>query len=219
MAFPPNMASVLSGATPAQIQRWRRSQLVVPEVRAERPPLYSFRDVVLLRSIAYLRAHISSQKIHASFDNLQHLERIVESESGVVDAVDHPSKYQFATDGRSVYVGMPDGAAFDLLRKVTRDGAQPTVFSFEAMLDTFSNFRGHNVAPFARPAPHIEVDRHRLGGWPTIEGTRIQYDTVARLVDHATIWPEDVEDYYPGVQVQHVMGAIALADKVASVSA
>ena len=219
MSFPVRMASVLSGATPSQLTLWRSNALVVPEVRAERPPLYSFRDIVLLRTLAYLRSQVSAQKIRRSFDNLQYLADPPGADAALVAGVDHPSEYQFGTDGRTVYVGLPDGETFDLLHKVHPGGAQPMVFPFEVMLGTFANFRGDAVAPLAHPARHIVVDQHRLGGWPTIEGTRIQFDTIAQLVDHRTVHPEDVDHYFPGITADQARGAVDLADRINAVRA
>ena len=93
MAFPLNLASVLTGVTPDQLRRLRSKRIIVPEVRAERPPLYSLRDLTALRTIAYLRTGVSAQKIVKAFNNLD-----------VLDMVEHPAAYRFGTDGETVYV-------------------------------------------------------------------------------------------------------------------
>ncbi|MBB5852106.1 uncharacterized protein (DUF433 family) [Amycolatopsis umgeniensis] len=38
-----------------------------------------------------------------------------------------------------------------------------------------------------------------MGGWPTIKGTRIPYDTIAQLVEDGDVGVEDVRHYSPGV--------------------
>ena len=58
--FPLNLTSKLTGVTPSQLRSWSRSGLLVPVIRAKRPPIYSFRDLVALRSIAFLRSEITS---------------------------------------------------------------------------------------------------------------------------------------------------------------
>ncbi|WCV10688.1 helix-turn-helix domain-containing protein [Corynebacterium silvaticum] len=98
MGYDISLTATLTGATVAQLQRWRRTGLLVPEASASRPVEYSFRDLVALRTIAKLRAQTSLQQIRKAFSSLSDF-----------DMVDHPSKYQFATDGKTVKVWTDDG--------------------------------------------------------------------------------------------------------------
>lgn len=205
MAYPLKLASVLTGATPSQLYRWRDSGLVRPEIKPFRPPLYSFRDLLLLRSVVFLRAHTSSQKIHKAFGNLP----------DVVDAVEHPSKYNFGIDDETIYLGTDDGEAIDILKRV----GHVTLFSFEDMLQSFPNFKGAPVPNLMKPSEHIEVRPQRVGGWPTIEGTRVPYDTIARLVDGITVHPDDVPDFYPSVTADAAQDAVDFAARVEAVPA
>ncbi|HYQ76184.1 DUF433 domain-containing protein [Cellulomonas sp.] len=205
MAFPLPLAAALTGATPAQLRHWRDSGLVVPEVRPFRPPLYSFRDLVLIRSVAYLRAHLSSQKVHKAMLGIP----------DVMDAVVHPSEYRFGTDGETVYLGTESGEAIDILRR----RGQTSLFTFDDMLSEFRNFKDERVADFARPSAHLEVAPGRVGGWPTIEGTRVPYDDVARLVDNETVFPEDVQAFYPSVSPAAARDAVEFAERVEALGA
>jgi uncharacterized protein (DUF433 family) len=205
MAFPLDLTAVLTGATKSQLLHWRDSGLVTPEVRPFRPPLYSFRDLILVRSVVYLRARISSQMVH----------RAILGIPDVIDAVGHPSEYRFGTDGKTVYLGTANGDAIDILRR----RGQATLFTFDDLLGTFENFKDETVPDFRRPAAHIEVEPGRLGGWPTIEGTRVPYNDVARLVDNDTVFPEDVELYYPSVSPAAARDAVAFAERVEAVGA
>lgn len=211
MAFPLKLASVLTGATPAQLAHWRETGLVIPEVRAKRPPLYSFRDLVLLRSVVFLRAQTSSQKVHRAFGNISQVVGLDDA----TDAVQHASRYRFGWDGDTIFIGTEDGRAVDLLKRV----GQPMVFSFEDMLASFANFKQAAVPDFQRPGEHLEVRPGRLGGWPTIEGTRVGYDEVAQLVDYETVFPADVALYYPTVSAEAAIGAINFARRVEAVNA
>ncbi len=205
MAFPLELASVLTGATPAQLQLWRTTGLVIPEVRPKRPPLYSFRDLVLIRSVVYLRARLSSQKVHKAFRGIE----------DVMDGVVHPSEYRFGTDGRTIYLGTESGEAIDILRR----RGQVSLFTFDDMLASFDNFKNEPVPDFYRPTEHLEVKPGRMGGWPTIEGTRVPYDDVARLVDDETVFAEDVELYFPSVSPDAARDAVAFAERVEAVGA
>ncbi|WP_346007414.1 DUF433 domain-containing protein [Janibacter terrae] len=204
MAYPLKLTSKLTGATPSQLHRWRRSGLVVPEVRPYRPPLYSFRDILAIRTIAFLRAETSAQRVSRAFQALD-----------LFDLTEHPSRYRFGTDGKTILVETDDGRAMDL---VDAPG-KIEVFPFAEALGLFRNFRDREVRPLDTPAEGISVRLQRMAGWPTIEGTRIPYDTIADLVDFETVRPEDVPHYYPQVSAEQALQAVDFDRAVEAVSA
>ena len=218
MGYSKKMTSLLTGATPNQLESWRKSGLVRPEVRNDRPPLWSFRDLVLLRSVAYLRSQLSSQKIHKGFDHLRELQQVESAPDVAGAAFAHPSEYEFGTDGRTIFLGTPGGEGYDLLKKVTASGAQPMLFPASVMLEAFSNFKGSEVAPLRAPSKYLELDPGRMGGVPTIVGTRVPFDVIARLVDYKTVFPGDVSNFYPSVSPAAAEDARAFSDRIESVA-
>ena len=64
------------------------------------------------------------------------------------------------------------------------------------------------VVDFEHPAQHLSVHPRTLGGWPVIEGTRVQFDTIARLVDNRTVFVEDIP-LFPRVTVEAAAAAVA----------
>ncbi|TFB71566.1 DUF433 domain-containing protein [Cryobacterium glaciale] len=199
MSFPLALAAVLTGATNSQLRSWKSKGLIVPEISASRPLLYSFRDLVWLRTLVFLRSRTSLQRISVARVTLD-----------LVDLTDHPSKYRFATDGKTIVVDDGAGQVIDLVRRP----GQADSFTFEEISEAFQDFRGRDVVDFRRPSKHIEVELRRLGGWPTIEGTRIPYDLVNGLVDNRTLFARDIPDYYPSVSVEAAEDAILFAEKV-----
>lgn len=71
MSFREDLTMVLTGVTAHEVRSWRSTGLLVPEISPKRPPLYSFRDLVALRTVAHLRASISLQKVRKAFSNLE----------------------------------------------------------------------------------------------------------------------------------------------------
>lgn len=194
--FPIGLTSVLSGATRSQLQRWKRKGLIVPEVRPKRPPLWSLRDIVALRAIACLRAETSLQQISRAFQTLD-----------LLHLQEHPAAYTFGTDGTTIFVQDPHSdKAIDLNRSI----GSRTLFTFQEISTSFKNLHGQTVSPLHPPAPHISVDFGRIEGWPTIENTRVPFDTIANLVDGTTITVDDVEYYYPNVDAEAARGALQL---------
>lgn len=201
MAFPVDLASVLSGASVSQLHRWRRQGLFVPEVSQQRPVLYSFRDVAALRAVTRLRAETSLQRIRKAFANME-----------VLDLTEHPSEYQFWTDGRTIVASTETGFV-DLVQHP----GQYELVTLEDIFEPFESRSGRSVVDFRRPRPHLRVDAGRQGGLPVIEGTRITYDTIASAVDGTTIRVDDVAKFWPGVTPAAAADAVSFDREVRQV--
>lgn len=193
MSYPLNLASALTGATTAQLRGWKRKGILVPEANPENPMLYSYRDLVALRSIVYLRARTSNQRLTRAMRTLRY----------EYDLTDHPSQYTFATNGRSVEVLVGD-EALELVEGKGQRALIPLVEVFRP----FKNFSGRDVVDFERPKPHLEVVQGRMGGWPTIAETRVPYDTIADLLRDGDVSPDEVSSFYPTVSAPAARDAI-----------
>lgn len=196
MAFPIDLTSTLTGVTPSQLASWRTKGLLRPEV-SSRPVLYSFRDLLALRSMAKLRSEISLQRIRAAFSALEDL-----------DLTEHPSRYDLYAFERKVVIH-DNGQFLDL----SHLPGHALLASLDEVMAPFTNFRGDEVVDMRRPAPNLEVRERRMGGWPTIVGTRIRYDTVAALAANG-VDPSSMEMIYPKVTPSAVRDAVEFDARV-----
>ncbi|GAA3671260.1 DUF433 domain-containing protein [Micrococcus luteus] len=194
MSFPLALTSALTGASPAQLHGWKRSGVLVPEGNADRPLLYSFRDLVALRAIVYLRAQTSNQRIVRAMHTLRH----------EYDLTDHPSQYTFATDGRSVEVLIGDEAL-----ELVEGKGQRALIPLTQVFRPFTNLQGKEVIDFEHPRPHLAVVPGRMGGWPTIEDTRVPYDVVADLVRDGDLTTDLLPAFYPTVSAEAAADALS----------
>ncbi len=201
MAFPLNLTATLTGASTHQLRRWSRDGILTPEGHPRRPMLYSFRDLIALRAIVFLRSETSLQRVRKALNNLD-----------VMDLTEHPSEYTFATDGHTI--GVLDEANNAMVDLVKQPG-QLSDISLAQTFDSFTTHSGKQVADFLQPRPRLAVNPRRMAGWPTIEGTRITYDTIADLVDGQSIRAEDVPLYYP-VTPADVADAVDFAREVSA---
>lgn len=198
MAFPADLTSVLTGASVGQLQHWRSTDLLRPEFGTQPAAVYSFRDLVALRMFVRMRQRISLQLIRKAVGQLQ-----------AFDLTDHPSQYRLHTDGKSVYFE-EEGRSVDLVRKP----GQRLLLNLEDVFAPFENLQGAEVVDFRRPKPHLEVREGRLGGWPTVENTRVGFDSVAKLLVGDEVAPEDVCRFYPSVTPEGARDAKELYDMV-----
>lgn len=196
MAFPVLLASKMSGASIGQLAYWRSSGVLKPELESSKPPLlYSFRDIVALRTVAWLRSDHSLQSVRKALATLPEL-----------DLAEHPAKYKLVKLGKSIGVVADDDPtrAIDLVK-------EPGQITLGTLQDVFAEFETHGhrrVDSLIHPREGVEVNPAKLGGWPTIVGTRVPYDVVAALIGDGTISPNDVVLYYPGVSAQAARDAL-----------
>lgn len=194
MSYPLNLASVLTGATTAQLRGWKRSGVLVPESSPQNPMLYSYRDLLALRSLVYLRAQTSNQRLTRAMHTLRHH----------LDLTDHPSQYVFATDGHGVEVIVGEDDPIELVRIKGQRALIPLTEVFRP----FTNFSGHEVVDFDRPKPHLQVVQGRMGGWPTIANTRVPYDTIADLIRDGDVSADMLRSFYPTVSYEAAQDAL-----------
>jgi uncharacterized protein (DUF433 family) len=206
VAYPIPLTVKLSGATTSQLAHWRRKKLLVPEVNSTgRPLLYSFRDITALRTFAKLRHDVSLQKIRKAMGTLHQLD----------DMFEHPSEYRLVSQKDTIVLYRAGERSIDLVK----NPGQLLIANFEDVLSEFVDRNGNTVVDLRQPAEHITIEPERLGGWPTIEGTRVPYDTIADLLLDGSMVPEDVNYFYPSVSTEAAESARDFARSIEELSA
>jgi uncharacterized protein (DUF433 family)/DNA-binding transcriptional MerR regulator len=204
VAYPVKMAAALSGATVNQLRHWRSARtgpLLAPEIATAPRALYSFQDVLALRTFVRLRENASLQKIRAAIGNLRDI-----GEAG------HLASYRLVSDKGGGIQLVTEDQAVNL-------GKEPGQLQLVAVI-------GDIIAPFAaragvlvpdllRPRPGLAVDPETQGGTPVIAGTRVPYDAVASLMQDG-VTAEQIAGYYPAVSAEAASDALDFARYVDS---
>ncbi|MBO2454201.1 DUF433 domain-containing protein [Actinomadura barringtoniae] len=204
MAYTTKMAAALSGATVSQLRHWRRETpagvVLEPEIATSPTALYSFRDVLALRTCVRLRQLSSLQRVRKAIGNLRDLgER------------EHLSQYKLVSDGTRIQL-VTDEDAVDLTGK---PGQRQLVVVMGEIVEPFPIRAGVVIPHLFHPNANVEVDPATQGGHPVVRGTRVPYDLVAELVDDG-VAPEKISDFYPAVSADAARDAVAFARYVNS---
>jgi uncharacterized protein (DUF433 family)/DNA-binding transcriptional MerR regulator len=198
MVYEPKVAAALSGVTTRQLAYWRKTDVLVPEVSADRPVLYSYRDLVALRTFAYLRGDRSLQSIRRALRTLKD-----------IGETQHLASYRLVTQGRRSIALVKDREAVDL---VEQPGQTLTVVKLGDVLRSFP-MGDIEVPDLDHPRRTITVDPAIRGGHPVVAGTRVPFEVVAGLVADG-VPPEDVAQFYPSVDAAAARDAVDFAEYV-----
>lgn len=200
MAYPTHIAATLSGATQRQLAYWRRSldnePLLAPELgKVSGRLLYSFRDVVALRTFVYLREQLPLQRVRRAVNKLRQLDDVDTLDARTGLPTRHLSQYELYTAGESIVWRNERGEFIDL---VEAPGSLRLQAVMEEVFGPFRNMQGAEVVALFEPLPNVQIDPDVQGGYPVIRGTRIEFDLVASLVADG-VEPEAIASIYPSV--------------------
>jgi uncharacterized protein (DUF433 family) len=198
-------ASQLSGVPRSTIYDWRREQVFAPDFTHAQPVMWSYRDLVLLRLLAWLRQGGMPRPVAAQKVGLVRAHLSSGSEVRFIRAT-----------ARDVILRGADDAVFE----DDRDNLLPST-DFYDLLATFdlhepidelrSARRGPVWAPhLVTPSAHSFISPSVLAGDPCIERTRIPTSAIHALHTERDLPVAAIVDLYPGLTVQAAEGAIDL---------
>jgi uncharacterized protein (DUF433 family) len=171
-------ASALSGVPKSTIHYWARREYLVPSVSAEKVRLWSFADLMALRTIDWLRQRkttpdgpdipkASMAAIKAALKRLAQLELpIWERRERCLLAVDGVGR---------VYIDGPDGLALPSGQLADRELLRP--------IQPFLSKGGAHGPDLFRPRPRLRIVPGKLGGSPHVEHTRIETRALSALAE------------------------------------
>jgi uncharacterized protein (DUF433 family) len=199
------MTAALTGATVSQLIHWRSPRtgpLLFPEISSRPRALYSFRDIMALRTCVRLREFASLQRIRSAIGSLRDL-----------GDREHLATYTIVTDRAGNIQLVTPAEAVDL----TGHPGQQQFFAINIseVVESFTPRAGVVVPDLFQPRPNVAVDLETQGGFPVIAGTRVPYDVVASLVAEG-VAPDEISEYYPAVSADAARDAIDFARYVDS---
>jgi uncharacterized protein (DUF433 family) len=191
-AFSTEQVAKLAGLTKRQLTYWAKTEMFLPTL-SEEGRLYTFRDVVGLKTLALLRRVVP----------LQELRRV---SKWLAERYESPwSRLKFGVRGREVVFLEPDTGAV----RSTRPLGQGVLKVIH--LDEVANDIEQRVARlFERSREQIgqiEQKRKIVGNAPVIAGTRITTSAIWSFVEEG-YKPAQIRKQYPRLTIEDIEKAI-----------
>jgi uncharacterized protein (DUF433 family) len=216
-AYPADRAAALAGVPQSTMHYWARTGALVPSVSAEKVKLWSFADLMGLRTIAWLRRRKESA---AGYEIRKTTMPAIRRALRALHKLD--LSLWAADTGSTVFVD-PNGDIVirdspGLVRPVGRAGALQTVAL--DFLDLMAPFTAEDRAgpDLRRPRPRLRIIPGKLAGAPHIEKTRLETQAVHALALRG-IEPERIALLYPFTDLEAIREAIDLENQLHHVAA
>lgn len=204
-AYNADRAAALSGVPKSTVHYWARKEILIPSVSAERVKLWSYRDLLALRIVAWLRATKTAPDGQAIAPTAMNAVRTALRELTSIDlalwtkegspniAVDRGGRVVLNADPSPEH---PDGQtvldaeALDLLRPLAIGRL----------------VRGPDLVT---PRPRLRIIPGKLAGAPHIHRTRIETEALAAL-QHRGLSLNKITALYPAIKTVDVEDALDL---------
>jgi len=198
----------LAGVPQRTLHHWAREGSFVPDFNHLRPKQWSYRDLVLVRLFAWLRAE--GHKPEAASKRLELVRSTLEQGTSGAVPVLHG-------DGHALLVG---DEAFDRLsgeQVLTGLGSYLDIFDLaQAVPDLPRRAWGPNLV---RPSTWTSILPLVMAGEPCIVTTRITTSNVWALRHQRGLDDDEIVALYPGIEAEQVADAVALESKLRPVLA
>jgi uncharacterized protein (DUF433 family) len=194
-AYTAERTAALSGVPLSTLHYWSRNEILIPSISATKVKLWSYTDLMGLRTIYWLRqrkTHTSGSDIPRSA--MPSVRRALEALRGL------DLELWTEEGGPSVRVD-PGGQIFIVTRDAGPETVQgvhlldPDMFDLIAPFDTPAT----RAPDLAKPRPNLRIVPGKLSGSPHIAHTRVETVTIASLADRG-FDSARIEKLYPSVR-------------------
>lgn len=198
-----NRAAQLSGVPERTVYHWARHEVMQPDFDDQNPKSWSYRDLVYLRLLAFLRGR------QVALDPAAELVRRLRREFAEGGAEVETSVISAGGGG---YALGPD-MQVDML---TGQVAFETMVSYVGRFDLLAPIEAGGPAQhlwgpnLVRPSARTEISPWVLSGEPVIESSRIPTATIYALTTSRNLAAADIADLYPGLDVDKIRDAVGL---------
>lgn len=209
-AYVADRAAALSGVPKSTVHYWARQEILVPSVSVERVKLWSYADLMGLRTIYWLRQtkrspdgrdvpRTTMPTVRRALEALGDLDlSLWTDQGGPAVAVDR---------GGNIFLRLAAGQV------ETPRGARPLDAELLDLIEPFSTAEATEGPNLQSPRPHLRIVPGKLAGSPHIVSSRIETLAIATLADRR-LDPERIHGLYPAVSPVAIGEAIDLEQQL-----
>lgn len=208
-AYPADRAAALSGVPKSTVHYWARTDVLVPSLSAERVKLWSFADLMGLRTIYWLRQtkEADPRNPHISRSTMPAVRRALVRLAEL--------DVELWTEERGPAVGVtPSGEIFTIADDGVESDHRARVLEGE-YLNLLRPFEtpGMSGPDLHAPRPRLRIVPGKLAGSPHIAKTRIETLALAALADRG--FPVDrINALYPDIERAAINEALDLEQQL-----
>jgi len=207
-AYPADRAAALSGVPRSTVHYWARRGILIPSVSARRVKLWSYADLMALRTIQWLRHPKEGGRggeVPAS--SMPAVRKALEALADLnLDLWTEDTGHGVAVDRSGAIFLLPDDGP------QTAEGQR----ALDAeLLDLTAPFEADGSAgPDLRlPRPRLRIVPGKLGGAPHIHHTRLETEALAALRDRG-MGRDKIASLYPSVEPEAIDEALDLEQQL-----
>ena len=202
-AYTADRAAALSGVPKSTIHWWARERILVPSVSAKKQRLWSFADLMALRTIYWLR---QSKTTGAGRDIPATSMAAVRAALNALATLSLP----LWQGGRPTVLVNGEGHVYldtqDALQTVAGQLASGLLLDALAPFSTSEGARGPDLH---QPRPQLRIVPGKLSGSPHIAGTRVETRAISSLIEDGYEL-DNIADLYPYLTPEQVAEALDL---------
>ncbi|MEX2625315.1 MAG: DUF433 domain-containing protein [Ilumatobacteraceae bacterium] len=195
-------AAQLSGIPRSTLYDWQRADVYVPDFAGGSPMAWSYRDLVFVRVLAWLRNDIKTPRPTAAA-RVRSLKHHISAGKSVT--VLNADRDTLAVDGDVT-------APLEGSSRLFSDMLQS--FDLTAAIEDFGRHAKLWGPNLVTPSAHTFISPWVLGGDPCVERTRIQSASIYSLRTERGLTSEEIVNLYPGLQVPAADDAYALKSRL-----
>ena len=205
-AYTADRAAALAGVPRSTVHYWARAEVLVPSVSAVRTKLWSYSDLLALRTIAWLRqpkqARDGADVPRSALSAVR--QALGELRSLDLDLWTEDEEPRVAVDRQGrIHLNLSYAEVEDLAR------ARPLDAELLDLIRPFTAGPGTEGPDLHAPRPHLRIVPGKLSGSPHIARTRVETIAIAALRDR-DLPPELIRALYPRLDAAAIDDAIDL---------
>jgi len=214
-AYAAERAAALSGVPRSTVHYWARNAILVPSVSPTKVKLWSYADLMGLRTIHWLRQRkittegwdvprTAMPAVRTALKMLRELDLDLWTEDGGPSVAVDP--------GGKIFVRTREADEFNPGEFETPAGERPLHPDLLDLIDPFKTRTTHGP-DLQKPRAHLRIVPGKLSGSPHVAHTRLETITIASLRDRG-FRTEKIERLYPAVEPIAFVEAIDLEEQL-----